>query len=241
MLKKIFLKIFTFLGYEISRINKEGTHIYRLKKYIDLLNINLVLDVGANKGQFARKVRNIGYEGKILSFEPLNEVYEELMINSLNDKKWDIHPKCAVGNSNSDILINVSKNFASSSVLNILDEHLNSAGDSKYINSYTVNQIKLDDIKIEKDYNSIFLKIDVQGYELDVLKGAEQLLKNVSLIKVEISFTKLYQDSTNWKSLIDFLFQKGFEIWDIENGFRNPNNFKLLQSDIILVNSYYLK
>jgi hypothetical protein len=124
-------------------------------------------------------------------------------------------------------------------VLNILDAHVNSASDSKYIDSYLVDQIKLDDIALDENFNSIFLKIDVQGYELDVLKGAIKLLDKISLIKVEISYTQLYENSTNWKSLVDFLNNKGFEIWDVENGFRNPKNYRLLQSDLILVNKKY--
>ena len=128
----------------------------------------------------------------------------------------------------------------SSSVLNILDEHINPAPDSKYVDSYIVDQIKLDDLDFDKDFNSIFLKIDVQGYELDVLKGAAKLLDKISLIKVEISFTELYDNSTNWRSLVDFLNKKDFEIWDVENGFRNLNNYRLLQSDLILVNKKFV-
>ena len=240
MFKKLIVKIFAWSGYEISKINREGSHLSRIKKFIDLLNTNLVLDIGANKGQFARSIRKTGYNGKILSFEPLKEVYDELTINSFKDKKWEVYPRRAVGNSNSEITINVSKNFASSSVLNILDEHVNSASDSKYINSYLVKQIKLDDIELDKNFTSIFLKIDVQGYELDVLKGAEELLDRVSLIKVEVSYTQLYENSTNWRTLIDFLNTKDFEIWDVENGFRNPKNLRLLQSDLVLVNKKLL-
>ena len=239
MVKKLIIKTLAYLGYEVSKVNKEGTHLFRLKKFMGLLNTDLVLDIGANIGQFARDIRKTGYDRKIISFEPLSEVYDELIKNSLNDKKWKVYPKCAVGNSNSAVTINVSKNLFSSSVLNILDAHVNSASDSKYIDSYLVDQIKLDDIALDENFNSIFLKIDVQGYELDVLKGAIKLLDKISLIKVEISYTQLYENSTNWKSLVDFLNNKGFEIWDVENGFRNPKNYRLLQSDLILVNKKY--
>ncbi len=239
MIKKLIIKIFAYLGYEISRVNREGTHLSRIKNFMSLLNTDLVLDVGANKGQFARSIRNTGYVGKIISFEPLSEVYDNLIRNSENDKKWKVYPRCAVGNSNSEISINVSKNFASSSVLNILNEHVNSASDSKYIGSYLVNQIKLDDIDLDEDFNSIFLKIDVQGYELDVLEGAIKLLEKISLIKVEISYTQLYKNGTNWRILVDFLNKNHFEIWDVENGFRNPKNYRLLQSDLILVNKKF--
>lgn len=240
MVKKLIIKILAYLGYEVSKINKEGTHLFRIKKFMNLLKTDLVLDVGANIGQFARSIRKTGYDGEIISFEPLSEVYDNLIKNSSNDNKWKIYPKCAIGNSRDEVTINVSKNFFSSSVLNILDEHVNPAPDSKYIDSYIVDQIKLDDLDFDKDFNSIFLKIDVQGYELDVLKGAAKLLDKISLIKVEISYTELYDNSTNWRSLVDFLNKKDFEIWDVENGFRNLNNYRLLQSDLILVNKKFV-
>ena len=72
------------------------------------------------------------------------------------------------------------------------------------------------------------------------MKGAAKLLDKISLIKVEISFTELYDNSTNWRSLVDFLNKKDFEIWDVENGFRNLNNYRLLQSDLILVNKKFV-
>tara|TARA_B100000963_G_C22639349_1_gene679505 strand:+ start:375 stop:1097 length:723 start_codon:yes stop_codon:yes gene_type:complete len=240
MVKKLIIKILAYLGYEVSKINKEGTHLFRIKNFMSSLNTDLVLDVGANIGQFAKSIRKTGYDGEIISFEPLSEVYDKLIKNSINDKKWKVYPKCAIGSSRSEVTINVSKNLFSSSVLNILDEHVNPAPDSKYIDSYLVDQIKLDDLDFDEDFNSVFLKIDVQGYELDVLKGATKLLDKTSLIKVEISYTQLYDNSTNWRSLVDFLNKKDFEIWDVENGFRNPNNYRLLQSDLILVNKKYV-
>ena len=241
MLKKLILKIINALGYEILKINQEGTHFNRIKKLTDLFKTDLVIDVGANKGQFAQKIRQIGYRGKIISFEPLKEVYSELISNSLRDEKWEIFPMVAVGDSNSKTFINVSENFASSSVLEIQNEHITAAKDSRYIDSYQVNQVKLDDLNFDKDFDSIFLKIDVQGYEFNVLKGAEDLLKQISLIKVEISFTKLYQGTYDWKKLINYLESKGFEIWDFENGFRNPKSSKLLQADVVFVNKKFLR
>ena len=241
MIKKLLLKIINLLGYEISKINKEGTHFNRIIKLVDLIGIDLVIDVGANKGQFAQKIRQIGYKQKIISFEPLKEVYSELISNSLNDNNWEIYPMVAVGDSNSKIRINVSENLASSSVLEIQNEHIIAEKSSRYIKSYKVDQVRLDDLNFKTGFSSIFLKIDVQGYEFNVLRGAEDLLKKIALLKIEISFTKLYQETYDWKKLINFLESKGFEIWDFENGFRNKNNLKLLQADVIFVNNKFLR
>lgn len=241
MIKRLILKIINHLGYETSKINKEGTHFNRIIKLVDLIGIDLVIDVGANKGQFAQKIRQIGYKQKIISFEPLKEVYSELISNSLNDNNWEIYPMVAVGDSNSKIRINVSENLASSSVLEIQNEHIIAEKSSRYIKSYKVDQVRLDDLNFKTGFSSIFLKIDVQGYEFNVLRGAEDLLKKIALLKIEISFTKLYQGTYDWKKLINFLESKGFEIWDFENGFRNKNNLKLLQADVIFVNNKFLR
>ena len=191
MIKRLILKIINHLGYETSKINKEGTHFNRIIKLVDLIGIDLVIDVGANKGQFAQKIRQIGYKQKIISFEPLKEVYSELISNSLNDNNWEIYPMVAVGDSNSKIRINVSENLASSSVLEIQNEHIIAEKSSRYIKSYKVDQVRLDDLNFKTGFSSIFLKIDVQGYEFNVLRGAEDLLKKIALLKIEISFTKL--------------------------------------------------
>ena len=91
--------------------NKVGINVSRYKKYPEPLlhhKIELLFDVGANTGQYARSAREDGYKSKIISFEPLPDAYEKLLKNSKNDPLWIIHKRCALGSSIGEAEINIS-------------------------------------------------------------------------------------------------------------------------------------
>jgi FkbM family methyltransferase len=94
--------------------------------------IDLVLDVGANKGQFASEIRHCGYAGKIVSFEPLSQAHGELLQSSAGDPMWDAYPRCALGDHNGEVEINIAGNSESSSILPMLESHRNAAPESAY-------------------------------------------------------------------------------------------------------------
>src|SRR5262245_42805297 len=69
--------------------------------------IDLILDVGANKGQFASEIRHCGYPGRIVSFEPLSQVHGQLLQASAGDSMWEAYPRCALGDHNGGVEINI--------------------------------------------------------------------------------------------------------------------------------------
>ena len=82
--------------------------------------INLILDVGANQGQFASEIRQCGYAGRIVSFEPLSKAHDKLIQASDGDTKWEVYPRCALGDHNGEVEINIAGNSESSSILPML-------------------------------------------------------------------------------------------------------------------------
>ena len=126
--------------------------------------------------------------GRIISFEPLSEAHVKLVKNSRKDHGWIVAPRMALGNKDGKNRINISANCSSSSVLDMLDAHVDGAPESVYVNSEEVRIAKLDTIK--SDYigkeNNIFLKIDVQGFEYQVLEGAKKTLLSVQGMEVEL-------------------------------------------------------
>ena len=109
-------------------LNKVGLNVSSYKKYPEFLlhhKIELLFDVGANIGQFAMYARDIGYKGKIISFEPLPDAYEKILKNSKNDPLWTVHKRCALGSCISEMEINISQNSQSSSILQM--NHLHSS------------------------------------------------------------------------------------------------------------------
>ena len=127
------------------------------------------------------------------------------------------------------------KNSVSSSILNIKNEHIEAAPESRFVSKEKVNQIKLNDVfkKTPKNLSNSFLKIDTQGYEFQVLRGADQVLPYFKGVLVEVSLAELYEGQKNWIEIIDHLKDFGFKIWSVDRGFTNKKNGKTLQVDLV--------
>ena len=231
---KQFLKsILRNFGYQINRF-PSGLD----KTMMDLLNkkeIDLILDVGANTGQFSNKLRDIGYNGRIISFEPLQNEFKELKKNSEKDVNWEVN-NFAFGNEDKDLFINVAGNSYSSSFLEMNDRHIENAPQSKYIGTQKAKMKKLETYLNENPAlkkHKIYLKLDVQGFEKNVILGAEKVLNNIKGIQLELSFDELYKGETLFSSMVEFLDKKDFYLCHISPEFTSPNNNKLLQVDTV--------
>jgi FkbM family methyltransferase len=195
MFKKIIKKLSRSLGIDLKRYNVQTSEAARMQQLLDYHKIDLVLDVGANVGQYAKSLRDLGYSGRIVSFEPLSSAYSQLKTASKKDPLWEIAPQTAIGNQEGEIIINIAGNSQSSSALPMLDAHVQSAPESAYSGSETVKLSRLDTLAkdyIKSETKSIFLKIDVQGLEKQVLEGATAILPLVKGIKLELSLVPLY-------------------------------------------------
>ncbi len=194
--------------------------------------INKILDVGANTGQYAKEIRNHGFKGEIVSFEPLSSAYNQLEKGAKKDSHW-ITRNMAIGNSDGEITINISQNSQSSSILEMLPAHLQSAPESLYINAENVVINKLDTIFHEyyTEGDQILLKIDTQGYEKNVIDGAEISLSKIKGVKLEMSLIPLYKGEILFFEMIKFIEKKGFTLYSLENTYSDPKSGQLLQVD----------
>ena len=205
-LRAFIKKSISFTGYELTNKyhDKDNLNFFLEKK-----EIGTVIDIGANTGQFGISLRNQGFKGKIISFEPVKIAYEELLLNSKNDLNWQVFRRCAIGSKSQKTEINVSNNLYSSSILPMTEIHQKNATRSKYSSKETIDVLRLDDIygEIIKENINYFLKIDTQGYEMEVLEGAEKIISSnlCKGILSELSFVELYSGSTLWLELIKFL------------------------------------
>src|SRR5271155_1246635 len=160
-------------GIEIQKTSVYSSQKLRHNKLFSLLGIDLLIDVGANVGQFATLCRTHGYRGSILSFEPSTAAHRELLRTAAVDPLWTVADRMALGAVSGEVDINIAANSLSSSILPMLDPHLSAAPQSQYIQRERVPVRRLDDV-LPDDAESckIFLKLDVQGYEPQVLSGA---------------------------------------------------------------------
>jgi FkbM family methyltransferase len=230
---KLIKKLARQFGVELKRFNPSTSEICRMQYLFAYHQIDCVLDIGANIGQYAKSLRELGYRGKIVSFEPLPQAYDRLKKNSEKDVLWEVAPRTAIGDKDGEIEINISGNSEASSVLNILDSHLKMSSDFAYVSSETVKLNKLDTIakSYVKEANSIYLKIDVQGYELQVLEGASQILPKVSGIQLELSLTPLYDNQPLWNETLEKMKHLDYELYAIVPVFTDMKTGKLLQMD----------
>jgi FkbM family methyltransferase len=243
LVKKFINKFLKCFDGKLIKISKNPDFAILLVNFINCHKINYVLDIGANIGQFAISIRNAGYKKNILSFEPINQVYKKLIINSSKDELWNVYKRCCVGEKNKKVSLNISKNLVSSSIFKVNSLHIENEKNSESIRKIIVNMITLDSLINKKknllNYNML-LKLDVQGYELNVLKGIKKNIKNIAAILCEVSLDRLYFNQPLWLDLVSYLKKNNFIIWLVERGFSNYNTGRTLQLDILFVNKKFL-
>ncbi len=215
-----------------------GAHIERARpasarraKLIEDLNIDAVLDVGANTGQYGSGLRNAGFQGRIISFEPLSGAFAELTRAAAADRLWDVH-NIALSDSERQGQIHVAKNLVSSSLLEVLPEHLAAAPDSATVGVQDVELRRLNSVVPAGALDSpILLKLDVQGHELAVISGATSTLKDVVLVECEMSIVALYRNQPLLRETVNLFSSIGFELIQLERGWYDVRDGRTLQVD----------
>ena len=232
-MKKIIRKILHSTGYDIHRYNPSSSLSCQLVQALRRHKIDLVLDVGANVGQFAKGLREVSYNDRIVSFEPLIEEHHILSNAARGPKGWEVHERCAIGDTNGNIQINVAGNSVSSSVLPMLHEHSDAAPTSVFTRSEGTPIRTLDSVSARymTSRNSTLIKIDTQGFEWQVLDGASETLKCARGVMIELSLVPLYSGQRLWRDMIARLETQGFVLWSLNPAFVDPRHGRTLQLD----------
>lgn len=242
-MKTLVRKIARHLGVELTRYLPSNSSASQLARVLDMTGINLVFDIGANEGQFAREIREYGYTGQIVSFEPLSSAREKLSTLASLDPNWEVHGQTAVGDRDGEIEINISGNSVSSSILPMLDSHSSAEVGSAYIDSERVPIARLDSIAgcYLSSESKLLIKIDTQGFEWQVLDGARETLQQACGVLCELSLVPLYEDQRLWRDIVDRLDAEGFMLWALQKGFTDPRTGQSLQMDGIFLRTDLLK
>ena len=223
-------RVLRSLGWEIRRFSlDEMTHLNQMLSHH---RIDTVLDVGANIGQFATTLRQTGFRGEIISFEPQSDAYARLVAMSASDPRWTVVSRCAVGAALGELTMNISDNSVSSSALPILDMHTDSAPASRYVRTETAPVITLDSCDAVPASGRIFVKIDTQGFEQQVIDGAKQLFKRAIGVQTELSLAPLYEGQADFLEILNQMQGLGFSAWAINPGFADRAKGRLLQADV---------
>jgi len=202
-------------------------------RWLTGLGIRTVIDVGAHIGQFAYAMRDILPEAQIYSFEPLPDCFARLQANLSRHGRFQAF-NAALGEKHGEVTLWRSSQSASSSVLPMADLHHRSFPETAQTSAVSVQMHRLDDFAAELTLTpKTLIKIDVQGYEDKVLRGAAELLAHVDVIMLEASFQILYEGQASFHDLYTLLRCAGFEYGGNLAPMLSPVDGTILQCDVI--------
>ncbi len=183
-----------------------------LARVLEFHGIRTVLDVGANLGQYAQRIRAGGYGGRIVSFEPLADVHAALRQIAAFDQEWDVPPPMALGDREGEITLLVSPESDMSSALPLSLEAAQLLDSAVPNRTETVALTRLDRIfdAFVKRGDKVLLKIDTQGTELQVLEGARGVMDRIHLLQIELAMIPAYAGEPDWKIVINKLEKLNF-------------------------------
>ena len=222
-------------GAKIARTYTEREEAFRVIRVASEIGAECILDVGANIGQFAHSVICCGWKGKIVSFEPLEAEFNILSEKAKAHPNWTIAPRGAIGEQPGRAEIYRAGNSASSSLLTMRNEHVEAAQESATVGKESIDIRRLDQMDVIPSASSLFLKIDTQGFEMSVLKGATAIMPQIKGMLVEISLERLYEGQPQGDEIIDYLMRQGFKLHDLIPGFYHPKSGRMLQANIIVI------
>ncbi|WP_052730318.1 FkbM family methyltransferase [Sphingomonas sp. SRS2] len=208
-------------------------------QYLTALQVDCVFDVGANVGQFGRLVRKCGFAGTILSFEPAPKAFAALAEAAKNDPHWHVF-NIALGSADTKLPFNVMESDDFSSF-----KAPTTSEDGTFVKHNVVQSVievpveRLDgflkNIKAQHDFSRPFLKMDTQGYDLEVIRGAGADVRNFVGLSSELAVRRIYEDSPDMAESISLINELGF---DFVNFFPvNPN----LTINPVELNSYAVR
>jgi FkbM family methyltransferase len=215
-----------------------------LERFFQYFEIDCVFDVGANMGQYAKKIRRkLNYKGRIISFEPIPDVAAQLRREAEKDSLWFVE-EVALDSVSRPAVFKIMQDPEYSSLRDPessdIDIH---AGPTKIVTAIEVETKTLSEYfeKYEKLYGfrRPYLKMDTQGNDLDVVKGGCDIISNFVGLQSELAFKRIYAGSASYRDAIDYYESLGFELSAFV-----PNNVGyfpyLFEMDCIMIGKSFL-
>lgn len=196
-----------------------------------------VLDVGANVGQFAVAAAKLFPEVRVHSFEPVPECFEKLRKNVSGLGKVTVYPY-ALGEGEGEVPFHVNTHSHSSSALPLAQGHRDAFPEAREAREIMVKVLTLDQVFANAEIRPpVLLKLDVQGYETQVLRGGTQTLERVDYVVLEASFKPMYEGELLFTEVVRFMEERGFRFERPVGWFTAPESGEVLQMDALFVRS----
>lgn len=231
----MFKSLARLFGYELINRRRCPTLDAHLGQILQRRRIDLVIDAGANTGQFAAALRKQGYRGLILSFEPVAATFRKLQSNARRDKRWQVF-QLALSDRAETLSINT---FGASDLSSVLP--LNATGEDLYRAAgsgrpETIEADTLDNVLRAQASSaaSVLLKMDTQGFDLKVFRGAAETLKHVEVVVSELSFQPIYVGMPGYREMLSEYEAAGFAVSGFHPVSRRPD-LTAIEMDCVLV------
>ena len=216
-------------------------HLSELKRLRLLDDVTTVIDAGAHNGVFSKAIAVVLPKVRVLAFEPSKPTFERLKVGVKNFKNIEIY-NLALGFINCRLNLARSSLEESNSLLKITRKHTTAWPEST---PTSTEEVEVRTIKeffpVPRPNEGILLKADVQGYELEILRGAGDILDSIIAIQIECSFVPLYENSPLIGELLEFLYKKGFKIVNIFDLLRPPGSHEVVSCDAFFVRDRFLR
>jgi FkbM family methyltransferase len=217
-------------GFDVRRHPDPGALGFHLRA----LGVETIVDVGANEGRYARHVREIGFRGRIISFEPLAGTFARLQAASAGDDLWECH-QCALGaaDAETDIAVSECTEFSSFLPLQSFAQALHPT--ARPVRRERVQVRALDGMiaGLGLAGRTAWLKSDTQGFELQVLEGARACLDAFTGVQLELSLRPIYDGQPGFEQVVGEMGRRGFVLSDLLRGF--ADGWELLEVDGLFV------
>lgn len=200
---------------------------------LEARSVDLVVDVGANAGQYGLRLRAQGYSGPMLSFEPTRNAFQDLERWAQSDSAWTCKPY-ALGESSGSVLMRVSDNSVSSSLYEPTSAHLAAEPSAAMHGTEEVEMRRLDEV-LPPSARSVWLKVDTQGHESQVLAGAGETWPRLSVVQLELSLRPMYENEPVLHEMVALMAAQGYVLTYLEPGLRDKSSGAMLQCDGIFV------
>jgi FkbM family methyltransferase len=205
---------------------------------LDRLAVDVVLDVGANEGQWALGLRRAGFRGRLVSFEPIGASFERLRATSAGDPAWDVR-QVALGREDGSVVLRRTKNTLLASALPLSARARACFPEDTIVEGEERAPLRrLDSILPELTPDLVaprlFLKVDTQGLDLDVFEGARGILDQIVGLESELSVLPLYEGAPAWLEALAVYAAGGFSPTGFFPVIRNPSSLVLSELDCVM-------
>lgn len=212
-------------------VSEKWLELTRLRRFLADQRINVVLDVGANVGQFAAKMRRMGYRGAIISFEPEPGSFRELAANRIGDTAWRGYP-WALGDSDGTLRFHIAEFSDLNSALRPIAGGYQVTGTTD-VPVHRWDSI-CDDVLATVSEPRILLKTDTQGFDLHVLRGANGAMEQIYGILAELPVRPRYEGAPTFAEALAAYDEAGFDVLDLAVVGREPDG-RVIEYDGLFV------